>query len=363
MTRWFEAHTIAAVRALPAGRADRRRRGRVRRHRPLEPPPVGLLAAVPADRRPAAGQAARRDRHARDRPRAVRGPPARRRAAGDGRRQAVVPNRVPIPTGGAGSRVSCPACTTRCSRAKPTVLPLTLYTDCVRDPAARSGPGSGADHRHPQPGRRGRSSSSSTPSIDEYGSRRPGRPRPTTPRSTSARSCSRWPTTTVEARPDLRTPKVPEQAMIIDPAVPDHRPDPPAARARPARGAQRADRPVPAGDRRDVLVGHGRRGPPDGADGRVQPQPGPDPGPAPRGRPVGRARPVGGAAADATGPSPARPGTPWAPAEVATTRTALGRRRRALRHRVRRAVPTRRCSSRSTPRAGRSSATRSGPSP
>ena len=39
------------VRALPPGRADGRRRGRVRRHRPLEPPPVGLLPAVPADRR------------------------------------------------------------------------------------------------------------------------------------------------------------------------------------------------------------------------------------------------------------------------------------------------------------------------
>ena len=64
MTRWFEAHTIAASRALPPGRADGRRRDRVRRHRPLEPPRLGVLAAVPADRRAAAGQDRRRDRHA-----------------------------------------------------------------------------------------------------------------------------------------------------------------------------------------------------------------------------------------------------------------------------------------------------------
>ena len=36
MTGWFEAHTIAHLRAVPAGRADGRRRDRVRRHRPVE---------------------------------------------------------------------------------------------------------------------------------------------------------------------------------------------------------------------------------------------------------------------------------------------------------------------------------------
>ena len=73
------------LRPLPPGRADRRRRDRLRRHRPLEPPRLGLLAALPADRPAAAGQDRRRDRHRRDRDRAVRGAPARRRAARDGR--------------------------------------------------------------------------------------------------------------------------------------------------------------------------------------------------------------------------------------------------------------------------------------
>ena len=58
MTRWFEAHTDRPVRALPPGRADGRRRDRLRRHPALEPPQVRVLAAVPADRQPAPGQVA-----------------------------------------------------------------------------------------------------------------------------------------------------------------------------------------------------------------------------------------------------------------------------------------------------------------
>ena len=77
------------LRPLPAGRADRRRRGRVRRDRPVAPAPVRLLAPVPADREPPARQDGRRDRHARDGRRAVRGAPAGRRAAGDGGRALV----------------------------------------------------------------------------------------------------------------------------------------------------------------------------------------------------------------------------------------------------------------------------------
>ena len=86
MTRWFEAHTIA-------------RYGRYRQVEPTvvvevafdvivrsTPARVGLLAALPADRAPAARQDGRRDRHARDGRRAVRGAPAGRRAAGDGGR-------------------------------------------------------------------------------------------------------------------------------------------------------------------------------------------------------------------------------------------------------------------------------------
>ena len=87
MTGWFEEHTIA----------------RFGRYRQVEPTVVvevafdvivrsnrhqsGFCPALPADRRAAARQAARRDRHARDGHRAVRGPPARRRAPGDRRRQ------------------------------------------------------------------------------------------------------------------------------------------------------------------------------------------------------------------------------------------------------------------------------------
>jgi ATP-dependent DNA ligase len=55
MTRWFEAHTIARYGRYP--RSNRRwSSSRVRRDRPLEPPPVRVLAALPADRRASARQ-------------------------------------------------------------------------------------------------------------------------------------------------------------------------------------------------------------------------------------------------------------------------------------------------------------------
>ena len=85
MTRWFEAHTIA----------------RFGRYHQVEPtvvveiafdvivrsiaPRLGLLAPVPPDRAAATGQDGRRDRHGRDRDRAVRGSSARGRAAHHGR--------------------------------------------------------------------------------------------------------------------------------------------------------------------------------------------------------------------------------------------------------------------------------------
>ena len=57
MTRWFEAHTLAHLRALPRRRADGGRRGRVRRDHALDPPQVGLRPPLPADRAAAPGQA------------------------------------------------------------------------------------------------------------------------------------------------------------------------------------------------------------------------------------------------------------------------------------------------------------------
>ena len=87
MTTWFEAHTIA----------------RYGRYRQVEPTVVveiafdvivrskrhgsGFSLRFPRIARAATGQDGRRDRHGRDRDRAVRGPPARGRAAGDGGRQ------------------------------------------------------------------------------------------------------------------------------------------------------------------------------------------------------------------------------------------------------------------------------------
>ena len=56
MTAWFEAHTLERFGRYRAGRADRRRRGRVRRHRPVDPPSIRLCAPLPADRRAPARQ-------------------------------------------------------------------------------------------------------------------------------------------------------------------------------------------------------------------------------------------------------------------------------------------------------------------
>ena len=128
----------------------------------------------------------------------------------------------------------------------------------VRDPGHDPHPPA-PDHRHPQRGRR------AVPRRVERDHRRvrlarASRPAPTTPRSTWRPSCSPSPTRTIETRPDLRTPKVPEMAMIT---IPPFRITGrihllPAARA--ARGAERADRRVHPGHRGDLLVRHGRRG-------------------------------------------------------------------------------------------------------
>ena len=76
------------LRALPAGRTGDRRRGCVRRDRPLEPPPVGVLAALPADRRSPSRQVPRRDRHPRVGGGPVQRPPARSGVPRHGRRTA-----------------------------------------------------------------------------------------------------------------------------------------------------------------------------------------------------------------------------------------------------------------------------------
>ena len=54
------------LRPLPPGRTDRRRRDRLRRHRPVSPPRLGLLAALPADR-PRCGRTRRSTRSTRSR--------------------------------------------------------------------------------------------------------------------------------------------------------------------------------------------------------------------------------------------------------------------------------------------------------
>ena len=64
----------------------------------------------------------------------------------------------------------------------------------------------------------------------------------------------------VEATPELRMPKITEQALHHGAPVPRRRDDPPAARAEHAARAERAHRTVPARHRRDVLVRHRRRG-------------------------------------------------------------------------------------------------------
>ncbi len=97
MTRWFEAHTVAQYGRYRQVEPTRGRRDRLRRHPALEPPQVGVLAALPADRRAAARQVSRRDRHGRDRDRALRRPPAGRRAAGHRERPQRVAVRAPGP--------------------------------------------------------------------------------------------------------------------------------------------------------------------------------------------------------------------------------------------------------------------------
>ena len=67
MTRWFEAHTIARFGRYHQVEPTHRGRDRVRRHRPLEAPRVGVLAALPADR-PAAPRQDAPTRSTRSRP-------------------------------------------------------------------------------------------------------------------------------------------------------------------------------------------------------------------------------------------------------------------------------------------------------
>ena len=86
------------VRALPPGRADASwSRSRFDVIVRSNAPRVRVLAALPADRPAAPGQVGRRDRHGRDGDRALRGPPARRRAPRDGRRE-TAPDRSAIVT-------------------------------------------------------------------------------------------------------------------------------------------------------------------------------------------------------------------------------------------------------------------------
>ena len=107
-----------AVRPLPGRRADGRRRGRVRRDHPLEPPQVGLRAALPADRR-TCGRTRRPTRSTRvaTSRRSVRGAPAGRRAPGDSGRQEVVPAERRGPGRDPTPGVSCRRCSTRSAPA------------------------------------------------------------------------------------------------------------------------------------------------------------------------------------------------------------------------------------------------------
>ena len=169
MTQWFEAHTIATLRALPAGRADGRRRDRLRRHRPEQSPRSGFACASRGSPR-CARQGGRRDRHARDRDRAVRGPAARRGAPRDRGRQDRAAGRPdePFPTATAGPRI-LPPCL-KATGAHPPTVSLTLYTDAfvirgiARDPPA-------AGHRHPQQRRATRFLVLGDVTSDEFGTR------------------------------------------------------------------------------------------------------------------------------------------------------------------------------------------------
>ena len=118
---------------------------------------------------------------------------------------------------------------------------LTLYTDAFVDARHRSRRASG-----------GSRTSSTWPTTvprpvgrDLRRVRRPAASRsvPSSPRSTSPRSCSRSPTSAVEPRrPSCGRPRRPKTALISVPPFQVIGSHPPPARARPARGARRADR-------------------------------------------------------------------------------------------------------------------------
>ena len=140
----------------------------------------------------------------------------------------------------------------------------SLRSPCTPTPSSsrdRSGRRQGADHRHPQPGRRG------LPRPGRHGRRRVRRPRRSPvrvrvrPGQPRLPSCSRWPTTPSRPRPDLRTPKVPEQALI---SIPPFRVTG-RIHLLPERDLREAlselTGPVHPGDRCDLLVGLGRARP------------------------------------------------------------------------------------------------------
>ena len=213
MTRWFEDHTIA----------------RFGRYRQVEPTVVvevafdvivrssrhqsGYSLRFPriANLRP--GQDARRDRHARDGRRAVRGPPAGRRAAGDGGRQEVAAiGRVAPVESDRSTRVRRPRILRPCSTligGEPPSLPLTLYTDSfvikgqIRTRQARiTDILNQADEDFLV---------LRDAVIDEYGIAGRSRRGPSTPRSTSARSCSRSPTRRSRRGPTCGRPRSPSR--------------------------------------------------------------------------------------------------------------------------------------------------------
>ena len=148
-----------------------------------------------------------------------------------------------------------------------------------RDPSA-------AGQRHPQP-RRARLPRPARGELEEYGSRSIA--------VTAEYAQVNLGERAVRRRQRLRRTGAraadaegPRRGDDHHPAVPDHGPDPPPARAQPRRCARRAHRAVRPGHRRGVLVGPDRRGPPDRDDGRGQPHADPDLRAASGRRPVGR---------------------------------------------------------------------------
>ena len=291
------------LRALPPGRADGRRRGRVRRDRPLEAPPVGLLAALPADRAPPARQVARRDRHARDGRRALY------EGLQHGAEQLVTAGARTASAGSAGlaHESGCPArfadayASAMFERARRASRPR--HPDPVHRRVRHQGP-------DPDAGRGGSPTSSTRPTSDflvlsRHGLRRV-RDRGTPVRAEFAQvnlGAVLFAVADDDGRavgPTCGRPKVAEQALIsIPPFKVTGR-----IHLLPERDLREAlselDRPVHPVTDADLLVGLGRRGPPDGADGRDQPRSGPRSsrhtarsirGPAlgPRGRSVGGA--------------------------------------------------------------------------